>query len=389
MDAAVKAADVVIVGGGPVGSALALALALTDADLRVVVLESRARGVAVTDPRPLALSYGSRLMLERLGVWDALGASTPIAAIHVSQQGGFGRVAMRASEAGVPALGYVVEYARLQSAFDRALEARGDDIIRGVDVTDIRNDHEAVSVGYRERGGEALHAVAARIVAVADGGAVRGAPAKLTDYRQCAVVAMVKSELPHGNAAYERFTPHGPLALLPCDDDLALVWSMDTEAARARSEEASGAFLAHLHDAFGGRLGGFIEVGTRSVYPLSLRLGRACAPRTLYIGNASQALHPVAGQGLNLGLRDAWELAEAIRDADGPALGSPAMLKEYERRRRIDRRGGVGFTDALVRLFSNDIAVLNLARGLGLAALDALPPARDFVARRMIFGARG
>jgi len=387
MDAAVKAADVVIVGGGPVGSALALAL--TDADLRVVVLESRARGVAVTDPRPLALSYGSRLMLERLGVWDALGASTPIAAIHVSQQGRFGRVAMRASEAGVPALGYVVEYARLQSAFDRALEARGDEITRGVDVTDIRNDHEAVSVEYRERGGEALHAVAARVVAVADGGAVRGPPPKVTDYRQCAVVAMVKSELPHGNVAYERFTPHGPLALLPCDDDLALVWSMDAEAARARGEEPGGAFLAHLYDAFGGRLGGFIEVGTRSVYPLSLRLARARAPRTLYIGNASQALHPVAGQGLNLGLRDAWELAAAIRDADETALGSPAMVNEYERRRRIDRRGGVGFTDALVRLFSNDIAVLNLARGLGLAALDALPPARDFVVRRMIFGARG
>lgn len=383
MDA--ERADIVIAGGGPVGAALALAL--ENAGAHPVVLESRSRDAAVTDPRPLALAHGSRLILERLDIWEALEPVTPIVEIHISQQGGFGRAVMTAAQAGLPALGYVVEYARLQGALSGALEARGVHVVNGVRVTAIAADGERARVEYGK--GEHSGAIAARMVVVADGGALNEPAAKVIDYRQSAVVAMVKSELPHRNAAFERFTPRGPLALLPCRDDLALIWSMQPETARACCEEPAEAFLDRLHREFGGRLGAFTALGARSCFPLMLKFARATAPRTLNIGNASQTLHPVAGQGFNLGLRDAWEIACEIRDTEPAALGSPAMLAACRRRRGIDRRGGIGFTDALVRIFSNDFPPLRAARGAGLALLDALPPAKNFVVRRMTFGARG
>lgn len=379
------AADVAIVGGGPVGTALALALAGTD--VQAVLLESRARTAPVSDGRPLALSYGSRLILERLGAWQTPDPGTAIQRIHVSQRGGFGHVEMSAAEAGLPALGYVVEYDRVHSVLAAALANAGVPAVYGAQVTAIRGEGAAAELDYRDARGECT--LAARVVIVADGGTVADTAMSITDYRQSAVVGVVKSEVPHRGTAFERFTPQGPLALLPRGDDLALVWSMDTAAARQRSEEPAERFLGHLGEAFGARLGRFTAVGARSSFPLSLRIGRAAGPRTAYIGNAAQTLHPVAGQGFNLGLRDAWELAEEIRHAEREMLGAPAMLEAWRRRRQFDRRGGTLFTDALVRVFSNDYPPLRVARGLALAALDALPPAKDLLVRRMIFGARG
>jgi 2-octaprenyl-6-methoxyphenol hydroxylase len=189
--------------------------------------------------------------------------------------------------------------------------------------------------------------------------------------------------------AYERFTPQGPLALLPVGERLALIWATTPGHARQLCEMPEAGFLAELQHAFGGRLGRFRETGDRTRYPVVLRVAEpVLGPRKVALGNAAQTLHPVAGQGLNLGLRDAWELAETVREG-GETLGSAAHLAAYASRRRLDRRGGIGFTDALVRLFSNDLAPLRLARGLGLVALGALPPLKDFVVRRMIFGARG
>ena len=377
--------DIAIVGGGPVGMALALALA--DGAYRVIVLESRQRGAPVSDPRPLALSYGSRLLLERLAVWHALEiGSTPIERIHVSQQGGFGRVEMTAAQAALSALGYVVDYARLHAELRQALELRGRLDVRHAEVTAVRASEDAATVVCD--GPQAESTITAKLVVIADGGVRHAAATRVIDYRQSAIVAVVKAELPHRNTAFERFTAFGPLGLLPSGPDIAVVWSMDTAVAHARVEEPERAFLERLHQAFG-RLGGFTVAGPRSVFPLSLRFARAPAARTLAIGNAAQTLHPVAGQGFNLGLRDAWELAECAHDAAAGLLGSAAMLSHYRRRRRLDRGGGIGFTDALVRIFSNDFPPLRLARGLGLAALDALPPAKEFVIRRMTFGARG
>lgn len=380
-----EALSVAIVGGGPVG--IALALALTDADIEVVMLEARPADVGVSDPRPIALAYGSRLILERLGVWDSVGSATPIHEIRVSQQGGFGRVAMRAADADIPALGYVLDYVRLHAALSAALDARGVPVRRGATVSRISADSGSAHIEYHHAGhsGEIL----AKLVAVADGGGLQHGATKVSDYRQSAVVATVRTEFPHGNVAFERFTPAGPMGLLPFGDRCALVWSLKPAVAEAACAEAPERFLERLQSAFGSRLGQFTAVSARGLFPLTLKVARADAPRTITIGNAAQMLHPVAGQGFNLGLRDAWELAHEIEHAEPAALGSDAMLRACARRRRIDRGGGIGFTDALVRLFSNDFGPLRAARGFALAALDAIPPAKTFLIRRMTFGTRG
>jgi 2-octaprenyl-6-methoxyphenol hydroxylase len=378
-------ADIVIAGGGPVGAALALALA--DGGLDMVVLEAREPAHAAADPRPLALSYGSRLILERLGVWGSLGSATPILQIHVSQLGGFGRVSMTAEEARLPALGYVVDYGRLHTALRGEVERRMPGVLRQANVSAIRPDQDWAEFEYEA---DKMNSVKARLAVVADGGAPeRLAQRKVSDYGQSAVVAVVKSEKPHGHIAYERFTAEGPVALLPSGADHALVWSMSSDLARSYATEDAAPFLQHLQRAFGMRLGRFSEVGARSSFPLVLKHGGIAGPRTLYIGNASQTLHPVAGQGFNLGLRDAWELAEITRCAAPGTLGCADMIAAYRKRRRIDRAGAINFTDRLVRLFPNDLPPFRVARGLGLALLDTVTPAKDFLIRRMIFGTRG
>lgn len=380
-------ADVVIVGGGPVGAALALALCGSGLD--VTLLEARVTGQRSRDPRPLALSYGSRLILERLGVWGALAPATAIERIHVSQQGGFGRVMLSAAEARLPALGYVVDYARLHAALESAMRSRVLRYVTGARVSAIRDAQTTASVEFVAD--DAEKAVAARLVVAADGGALEGiAAARTVDYHQSALTSRVKSELPHRHTAFERFTGSGPLALLPSGDDLALIWTAGHDHAQKLCELPANEFLVQLQQQFGGRLGAFAETGARSLFSLVLRYATSITQtRTILIGNAAQTLHPVAGQGFNLGLRDAWELAEEIMRCRRDAIGDAAMLQAYRARRRLDRGAGIGFTDSLVRLFSNDIAPLRIARGAGLNLLGCVPPAKDFVVRRMTFGARG
>lgn len=377
--------DVLIVGGGPVGAALALALRGTG--LALGLLEARAPGGAA-DSRPIALSHGSRLILERLGVWEALADATPIHRIHISQRGGFGRVALDARQVDLPALGYVLDYGKLSGVLAQALQAAGGvQSIRGT-ASALEAGADAAVVRMTTAGGAGR--ASARLLAVADGGALPVARLRVRDYGQAAVTARVTCSLPHRNVAYERFTPEGPLALLPLGEALALVWTTAPEQARQLCAATEAAFLARLQESFGSRLGSFRSAGARAWFPLSLKVAdRNAGERTVALGNAAQMLHPVAGQGLNLGLRDAWELAALLRDCDRVPIGGPELVRAYSARRRLDRRGGVLFTDSLVRLFSNELAALRLARGLGLAALGAIPPARDFVARRMIFGARG
>lgn len=378
--------DVLIVGGGPVGAALALALRGTGLEVRQI--EARAPEAVKSDPRPIALSHGSRLILERLGVWDALAPATPIARIHVSQRGGFGRVELDAQEACLPALGYVVDYGRLAATLARALEAPGGGSRIQATVSAFETSENEAHACFDSDRGPAR--IAARLIAVADGGALTPERIHTRDYHQSVVTARVASLLPHRNVAYERFTPGGPLALLPMGDQLALVWTTTPEHARQLCESTNAEFLEQLQTAFGGRLGAFRDPGARSQYPLVLKAAEHVAERHLVrLGNAAQTLHPVAGQGFNLGLRDAWELATTTRDPVRAEIGGVSHLRSYEARRWFDRRGGMLFTDALVRLFSNDIAPLRLARGLGLAALGIAPPLKDFVVRRMTFGARG
>lgn len=375
---------VLIVGAGPVGAVCALAL--QQQGVAAQVLEAQPEDARV-DTRTLALSHGSRLILERLGVWAQLDDATPITRIHVSQRGALGVARLSAEEVQVPALGYVLPYASLTAALKRALADAGIAVDYGVAVTRIESGSEMAS----------LHAAdgrvhAAPLVVVADGG--RGdtgpVPKFERDYDQTAVVCEVQTELPHANQAFERFMPEGPAALLPKGDHYALVWTASREDAGRIAQLPDDEFLATLYRHFGGRQGLFLHASPRKTFPLKLAwTGSEAAARVVRIGNAAQTLHPVAGQGFNIGLRDAWELAGLCGDTSREALGSAAMLAAYARGRRMDVMGGVGFTDFLVRLFSNDIAPLRRARGVGLLTLEVFPPLKTFVARRMLFGARG
>lgn len=378
---------VLIVGAGPVGAVCALALQQQGVEAHVLEAQSED---ARADTRTLALSYGSRLILDRLGVWDALEGVTPITRIHISQRGALGVTRLTADELKVPALGYVLPYATLTAVLKQALADAGITVDYGVAVSRIESAAMCAT----------LHTAAEReltapMVVVADGGrGGRGestpAPKFQRDYEQMAVVCEVQTELPHANQAYERFTPEGPAALLPKGDRYALVWTASNADAERIATLPDAEFLAALYQHFGGRQGLFVSASPRKTFPLKLvYTGSEAADRVVRIGNAAQTLHPVSGQGFNIGLRDAWELAALAGDMPASEIGSAAMLRAYARGRRVDVLGGVGFTDFLVRVFSNDIAPVRHARGLGLLALEVVPPLKSFVARRMIFGARG
>ena len=379
--------DALIIGAGPVGGALALAL--RDSGLRLGVLETRPPNSAGDDARPLALSHGTRLILERLGVWRGLEPATPITRIHVSQRGGFGRVVLDAAEARLPALGYVLDYARLASVTAQAVRGGGCDYLTGMALPNVKIETEAAVVDFASDSG--TRRCAAKLLVIADGGmAATSDGMRTVDYHQTAVTGRVTATAPHHCVAYERFTPEGPLALLPSGERLALVWTMAPERAQELCAAPASTFLSELQEAFGGRLGRFTAVDQRAAFPLKLKVARnVVGARLVRIGNAAQTLHPVAGQGLNLGLRDAWELAMEMKRSPRSDIGAAGPLRSYAARRRLDREGGIWFTHNLVRLFAGDVAPARLARGLGLAALGAIPPVKDFVVRRMTFGARG
>jgi 2-octaprenyl-6-methoxyphenol hydroxylase len=380
-----EAIDILIAGGGPVGAALALAL--EGSGHSVVLAEARsadsggARNADSSAARPIALSYASRLILERVNAWSGL-AVTPIETIHVSQQGGFGRTLIRAADYELPALGYVASYNDLQQSLLAApCSARR--------LFDARlTGFDGATAMVQTPDGEL--AFAPRLTVFADGARIAGGrapPDYHKDYRQTALVAWVRTAQAHSGRAWERFTPAGPLALLPQAARYALVWTTNPDHAARLCALDTAAFLAELRASFGERLGAFIEAGGRAGFPLALRYQRdETRPRCLSVGNAAQTLHPVAGQGFNLGLRDAWELARLARATREP--GSDSFCAHYRRARALDRRAGIRFTDSLVGLFSNSNALLRFGRGAGLLGLDLLPFARRFVARRMIYGAR-
>ena len=385
--------DVAIIGGGPVGATLALGLA--GSGLRVKVLEAREAPDKLADPRAIALSDGSRLILQRLGVWAGVAAhATPIKTIHISQKNRLGRSVLRAEQSGQKALGYVVGYAELAMAIDQALQQSGIDVVRGANANAVEPGPDRCRLRYGHAG--AQHALEAAIVVIADGGrrsldSLPGLERHVREYGQHAVVARIEAELPHAGVAYERFTADGPIALLPWGErPFALVWTASPARAEQLCQLDQAVFLEQCHQHFGDRVGRFTSVSGRAAFPLKLAWVRpVTAAHLAVIGNAAQTLHPVAGQGFNLGLRDAWELADVMRATAPAALGSDAMLARYRATRRLDTGGGMLFTDFLVQSFSNDWPGFGRARGLGLAALELCAPARSFVVRKMSLGARG
>ena len=380
--------DIAIIGGGPVG--IALALALRDSGLQVTVLEARKPAQASTDPRALALSYGSRLLLTQIGVWQDLTQISSIRSIHISQKNTFGRTLLKAAKLAVPDLGYVLPYTTLQTTLQRAVEASAITCLQGASVTGLDNNAASVTITYQQKNKEQqLHT---RLAVIADGGKLLEAshPPELHDYHQSALITHVTCAQPQLHKAFERFTPQGPIALLPYQEGYELVWTAPDTDINSMLAWDDKTLLNNLQQHFGDRVGNFLTVGARSTFPL--RLKRATAdnlPHTVLIGNAAQTLHPVAGQGFNLGLRDAWELAEQILQSPPETLGSNSMIDRYNKSRSADRNAATRFTDSLVRLFSNKLPVVSGVRSASLSLLDCLPQVKKFVARRMMFGNNG
>lgn len=380
--------DVAIIGGGPVGAALALAL--QGNGLQVVLLEARESEVNTTDPRALALSYGTRLLLQRLGAWDALRDVSGIKVIEVTQKQTTGHTTLRAEEMKVPDLGYVLPYTMLHAALQKGLASGDVTCIYGAMVRELRHTHDAAVIEYQHQG--QTHTLTTRLAVAADGGKLleTSHPPQITDYGQSGVIAHLTTSKANTGKAFEHFTTQGPMALLPYLDGYELVLTADREAAQDMLTWDDATFLAYLQSHFGDRVGDFVTIGKRSCYPLRLkRAPDITFPHSVLIGNAAQTLHPVAGQGFNLGVRDAWELAQVILDSAPESIGSAAMCAAYRKSRRIDRNAGIRFTDGLVRVFSNDLPVLGQLRSAALTLLDTFPIARKFIAKRMMFGANG
>jgi len=381
--------DIVIIGGGPVGASLTLAL--RDSGLNVCVLEARPAQATSNDTRALALSYGSRLLLERLGVWHMLDNVSAIRTIHISQRRSFGRAILRAAELNVSELGYVLPYPALQDALDNKLQQGNIAAIYGASVSNLHTRDDCATIEYQLGG--VSHTLNTRLAVVADGGKLlaQNFPPERRDYGQSALISHITCAEPQADMAYERFTAQGPVALLPFQDGYELVWTAPQQLTQEMLEWDDARFLDELQHHFGWRVGKFLTVGKRASFPLSLKRAPLLTPmsHTVLIGNAAQTMHPVAGQGFNMGLRDAWELAQEILNAAPDTLGSKAMLATYGKHRRADREAGIRFTDGLVRLFSNDLLLASASRAVALSALDCLPLAKKFVAKRMIFGANG
>jgi len=375
--------DVAICGAGPVGLALAALLARRGiAGKRIALIDARALGQSISDPRSIALAWGSRMLLEEVGAWPF--PATPIHSIHVSRRGHLGRSLMDRAEHKLDALGYVTRYGEVVDALARAVDAAGVEVIRPARVASLAEDGGQVTLALDD--GRSL---TAQVAVGAEGGVFGQQEDKkqTRDYGQHAVIARVSVSSPIPHRAFERFTDEGPLALLPQEgaDGLqyALVWCVQLERAASLQAMEEGRFLAELGEAFGGRLGRFTRVSARLAYPLGLNAEAHATTRTVAIGNAAQTLHPVAGQGLNLGLRDAAVLARLLARCPGPeAIGR--FLDE----RAQDRKLTIALTDTMARAFVGS-GPLQSVLGLGLAALDTVKPARTLLAEVMMYGRRG
>ncbi len=382
--------DLAVVGGGMVGASLALALAdtLQATGRRMALLEAEPPQSGHSpsfDGRTSALSNGSRRILSTLGVWDqVLPDAAPISRIHISEQGRFGAARIDAAEQGLAAMGYVVPNRSLGEAlWSRLGPPPGVSLYAPCKVLGLAQDADAATLTLDD--GKTLRA---RLVVAADGAqslvrAAVGVSASVADYGQVAVITQVTCDRPHQGVAYERFTASGPIAVLPLPPILgpqrvATVWALSpAEATRVRALP-DGAFLTELQQAFGWRLGRLTLAGERLAYPLALvEAAQTVAGRVVMIGNAAQGLHPIAGQGFNLGLRDAVTLAECVADAFATAegdAGAATVLARYAAWRRADRRLLISFTDGLVKLFGARFGPLRTARSLGLSLFDVLPP---------------
>jgi 2-octaprenyl-6-methoxyphenol hydroxylase len=379
--------DIAIVGGGLVGASLAVALA--DTPLRVTLIEAAAPPASAPawDERCIALNDASQRIFSSYGVWAALQPEAePILSTHISERGRFGTARFSAAEAGLPALGYNAPLRAIGAALAaRMAQLPNLTVLQPARLSALQCEADAARLTVETAKGP--RQLSARLLAAADGArsAVRellGIAAEQRDYEQHAIVSAVRLSRPHQGVAYERFTPDGPIALIPKPDDAAsLVWTTPEPQVQARLAWSEAEYLAQAQETFGGRLGRFTALGRRWSYPLArVMSGQLTAARTVFIGNAAQSLHPVAAQGFNLGLRDVAELAAQLRDAADP--GAAEVLAAYAERRERDRSRVSGLTDVMVRTFSNRLPFLAQARHWGLVAVELAPPLRQAVLRQ-------
>lgn len=374
------------------GASLACALGGTALHVGVIEAAPVKNGAQPSfDTRTTALTWGTRRILEAIGVWPGVAAhAVPIKKTHVSDRGRFGFTRLDCADYRLDALGYVVENRLLGKALLDTLQGHGNiEFICPARVQDVATlaDTAGVTI-HAEQGARRLNA---RLLVIADG---RHSTARERlniktsghIYNQSAIITSVTPERAHQYTAYERFTPDGPLAVLPMSGTrCAVAWVVPAGQAPALLTLEESAFLARLQRQFGGRLGKFSQLGARREYALELmRAGELTRPRAVLIGNAAHTLHPVAAQGLNLGLRDVAVLARLLCEAarHGTDPGAARLLDEYARLRRSDHAAVTAFTDGLVRIFSSGFAPLALMRNIGLLAADLLPPVKNYLARR-------
>lgn len=391
--------DIAICGAGPAGMALAALLVRRGMPAqRIALIDAKTLAQASNDPRSLALSWGSRQILDEIGAWPAV--ATAIEQIHVSRRGQFGRSLIDRKDYDLPALGYVTRYGDIVTALGAVCEQAGVVSLRPARVTALDEQADGVTLTFdqattalyqqadgttpsADRAG-AAQTVRAAIVVQAEGGLFNEQQVRSVnrDYQQTAIIAQVRSSAPPPHRAYERFTEQGPLALLPQDDEYSLVWCARPAAAQALLALDDAAFLQALGQAFGERVGSFTHSTPRLGFPLGLNADARSTARTVAIGNAAQTLHPVAGQGLNLGLRDVAVLARLL--AQG---ATPDRLAQYTALRQRDRSTTVRVTDTMARIFANESPAQALL-GLSLAAIDMAGPARGLLAELMMYGRR-
>ena len=389
--------DLIIVGGGLVGNCLALALKNTG--LKVAVIEANSRlqqQQSGAGDRALALGAGTVQLLEQLGAWTAVAhEAAPIKQIHVSDRGHFGKTRLSAKQQNVDALGYVITARALEQSAADQVAASSVSYFYETRVAGLISSDQAMFVNLRAADGSTINLTASLLVG-ADGGqsSVRqllGIDQEVTEYGQTALVTTVQSSLSHDHTAYERFTAFGPMALLPVGPRLsAVVWTRSHEQAESLMAGGEAAFLEELQACFGYRLGALKLVAPRRAFPLKLiRAKHMLAERAVIIGNATHQLHPVAGQGFNLSIRDVAELAEMlIQQCPSGDIGDSAFLEAYAKKRQADHDKTIGFTNSLVHLFSNQNLALAALRNTGLTMLDHLPSLKRTLAKHAMGLAR-
>jgi len=380
--------DCAIIGGGPVGLIFAILSCTSIANLQI--FESKEHESNNQDNRALALSNGSRLILEEIGVWGRVEKKiTKIKKIHTSQAGSFGRTMLDAEEFNEESLGYIISYGDLMRALQEEVKCiRNVEISYKTKVTKCIDEKPSLNLTLHTN--NKIKKFKSEFVVLADGAneEIEGLELnkKIKYFNHSAIVTKVLSEIPHRNIAYERFTSNGPIALLPNKEDkFSLVWTGPLKFIENLKKLNDECFLSQLHESFGDRVGSFEECDKRISFDLKQTHVEVMHSNIVALGNASQTMHPVAGQGLNTGLRDAYKLSQSIRD-NLNTKSLETLIYDYKHSRASERKKILGFTELLVKSFSNDLVGFKKARGYALTLLDISTPIKQSFVRKMSYG---